>query len=349
MTDSSHSSDSNIQRVLKLSFVRAIPSCGNCDSSYQIAVTACTEFRDPISDALSSVSLTGELVGEEAIRDGGAKIVLIKKTSERYVYNILFPSIICRFQVSFSASSTNGSVLFIPIISDYIHSINSEVSSMSVPLVSRMLSEYHPYEILQPQSGNMVKMYEEFGSTLGSHTWDTAIILARNLQYLLIRCQLTSMCTAVELGCGSGLVSIALARSGLWKSIVATDKACQMQFLSRNLSLNSCEENVFPEVLEWESERDLNNFHSKYGSPLDLIVAADVLYDSEAARSLFDVIRKLATASKTCILLGQKIRDNKHSMTFDVTTVTDFGAEVIFCEANIVVWRLILRDSSSAS
>ena len=119
----------------------------------------------------------------------------------------------------------------------------------------------------------------------GLQLWDAAIALSEFLQEF----EPTAEGRALELGCGSGLVSMVLARSG-WK-VTATDyEPATIAFARYNALQNNVRGCQF-EMLDWR--------HFETGEKFDLIVGADVAYQlSDHAPLLSCISANLAQAGR---------------------------------------------------
>ncbi len=103
---------------------------------------------------------------------------------------------------------------------------------------------------------------------------------------------------------------------------------------------------------------DRNNFvdSSISNDVIDIIVAADVMYDRGATLSLFSTIRSLGTPNHTVVYLAQKSRNNNASVkscvmpnetTFysasdKILIVQGFRVDLVYDEANVLIWKLML-------
>ena len=172
----------------------------------------------------------------------------------------------------------------------------------------------------------LIVVKEEYGATLGSHIYDSSIVMMR---YLKTRLECSSELSVLddialphwregavlELGSGCGLLGIWL--STFFKFVHMTDKICQMDLMHGNVELNkSCvAQKCSCAPLEWKDpDRKgliaLEAHLRVVQVPLNLIVAADVFYDTECAASLFEVLEELTStvAPKALILMAQKLR-----------------------------------------
>lgn len=130
----------------------------------------------------------------------------------------------------------------------------------------------------------------------------------------------------VELGAGTGIVAITL---GILRSkldihgqpgrIVTTDLPSALPLLQHNISSNaSLLSKVSPEpaALDWEAERLPDAVTSNFDAGLDVIVMADVTYNTASFPALISTLSRLVEFSKSkradrrpFILLGYEERD----------------------------------------
>jgi len=173
---------------------------------------------------------------------------------------------------------------------------------------------------------------EEYGATLGSHVYDSTIVMMHFLKETFASMPSMEFQGAVlELGSGCGLLGLWFA--SYFKMVYLTDKSSQMKILRENTELNGPEmaEKVFCAELEWgdrlgfggggefETPTSASALRERISShqlqlPLKLIVAADVFYDREAANALFQVLddftRAVTTLPPPRIILAQKLRSD---------------------------------------
>ncbi|KAH7913823.1 putative methyltransferase-domain-containing protein [Hygrophoropsis aurantiaca] len=151
----------------------------------------------------------------------------------------------------------------------------------------------------------------------------------------------------LELGAGTGIVSVTLSvlRSDLKLSeprghLIATDLPSAMPLLEHNISFNAvhCHLNVIPEaaVLDWENEQ-LPSVVSSFGNGLDVIVMADVTYNTSSFPSLINTLSRLIHFSTTktsnpnppLILLGYKERDPSERILWEMADKLSIKFELV--------------------
>lgn len=189
---------------------------------------------------------------------------------------------------------------------------------------------------------------EDYGTTLGSHVYDCSIILIRYLQL-----SLRSSCldagrsnrpyrTMIDLGAGTGIVSVWMSR---WcNEVIATDKSYQLPLIQTNADINHTT-NVRVLPLDWEDQAAVGSLSGELGDQIDLIIAADVLYDKDAAKLLLKTINTLISSSRNIgieVLIAQKIRKGNASVAASELQLMDgLQGHAVHVEANVIVWKFM--------
>ncbi|XP_065826461.1 protein-lysine N-methyltransferase EEF2KMT-like isoform X2 [Oscarella lobularis] len=103
--------------------------------------------------------------------------------------------------------------------------------------------------------------------TTGLQTWPAALHLA---EWILENREYFDNRSVLELGCGAGLTGLVLLKTAKPARYIFTDHNDQvLQLLEQNLALNNLPD-VSVEILEWGSN---------YARPVDIVLAADVVFD----------------------------------------------------------------------
>ncbi|CAM9530160.1 unnamed protein product [Discosporangium mesarthrocarpum] len=206
-----------------------------------------------------------------------------------------------------------------------------------------------PFDV---RSGNTVvpnvrvTIREEYGLSIGSHVWDSSIVLSNYLSSLHAIHPLWGKGggTSLELGSGCGLVGLCLAALGC-RRVVLTDRMRLLPLLRENIRLNDGDGKVVvtefvlggsDESFLSTDKRSGNNTEpislavsAKGGRSLgwtateeggrqtesgsfDLVLAADILYSREAVPALLDALDRCCSVD-TLALLAQK-RRNKNGI-----------------------------------
>ena len=109
--------------------------------------------------------------------------------------------------------------------------------------------------------------------------------------------------SCVELGCGLGLCSLALARRRPEATIVATDgDELAMEALRENLKLNNSE-SVAAKTLVWGDLETAGKLRNDFASDgFDAVVAADVVYNESSVAPLLQTVKVLLKATGIFVL-----------------------------------------------
>jgi predicted nicotinamide N-methyase len=107
---------------------------------------------------------------------------------------------------------------------------------------------------------------EDYGKTLGSHVYDSSVSIIRYLLRQKVSDGSTALegsesCTAnesrhsvaLELGAGCGLVSIWLSKESNMHRVIATDMACQLPLMTRNIARNGAQDRCSARELDWST------------------------------------------------------------------------------------------------
>lgn len=135
--------------------------------------------------------------------------------------------------------------------------------------------------------------------TTGFRTWEAAIFLA---DYLINRQNLKNS-SILELGCGTGLVGLALKKSGNCKNLILTDGSNQVvDNLSSTLAINNLSDNssITCKQFLW----DLSPVF-----PVDYIIGADITYDSSILDALIGTIDQFFNLGTKTAYISATIRN----------------------------------------
>ncbi|KAJ7334096.1 putative methyltransferase-domain-containing protein [Mycena albidolilacea] len=139
--------------------------------------------------------------------------------------------------------------------------------------------------------------------------WDSGI----GLSSWLIQCPPSFLSSPeplriLELGAGTGIVSVVLGALRPEDRIIATDVESAMPLLQHNITANNSP--VEAAVLDWDEE-ELPQCVQECGA-FDIIVMADVTYNTASFPSLVRSLKKLVNLSpkRPRVLLGYKERDS---------------------------------------
>ena len=123
-----------------------------------------------------------------------------------------------------------------------------------------------------------------------SFCWSSGQVLAR---WIMERKQLVEGRRVLDFGTGSGIVAVAAALSGARKVLACDIDPVSLEAVTANADLNH---------VEIEVSRD---FESSSLEGLDVILAADVLYDKE----IFPLVNRFPELAPDVILADSRVRD----------------------------------------
>jgi SAM-dependent methyltransferase len=122
---------------------------------------------------------------------------------------------------------------------------------------------HHPFQ-------SITLYLEHRKNSTGSDLWDSALVLAHNLQYLVGSLKGK---TVLELGSGTGAVGLYCSKCLEADHVTLTDLPDNLALLVQNRDVNSIsEECVSIVALDWESEHMPNEFELGF----DLIIGSDL-------------------------------------------------------------------------
>ncbi len=98
----------------------------------------------------------------------------------------------------------------------------------------------------------------------------------------------------LELGCGMGLTTLALARGNPQKLLATDYEQPALDATRRNFNLNGSAQNISLQLLDWRSP----NLNQKY----EMIVASDVVYEERFFQPLIDLFQNFLAEKGTIIL-----------------------------------------------
>jgi predicted nicotinamide N-methyase len=157
--------------------------------------------------------------------------------------------------------------------------VPEELVNVSIELPSGELRLFQPSESAELPDAGAVEWAPlvPYWSVL----WRSGVALARELDGESLR-----GLRVVELGCGLALPSIAAARAGA--EVLATDGCAEtLELVARNAEANGVE--LETAAVDWTEPGELLE-----RAPLDLVLAADVLYERANVAVLLELLPRLA-------------------------------------------------------
>ena len=123
-----------------------------------------------------------------------------------------------------------------------------------------------------------------------SFCWSSGQVLAR---WIMERKELVRGRAVLDFGTGSGIVAVAAARAGARKVLACDIDPVSLEAVKANAELNQVEIAVS------------KDFESAAGEGLDVILAADVLYDVD----IFPFVKRFPELASAVILADSRVRD----------------------------------------
>jgi len=123
-----------------------------------------------------------------------------------------------------------------------------------------------------------------------SFCWSSGQVLAR---WIMERKELVRGRAVLDFGTGSGIVAVAAARAGARKVLACDIDPVSLEAVKANAELNQVEIAVS------------KDFESAAGKGLDVILAADVLYDAD----IFPFVKRFPELASDVILADSRVRD----------------------------------------
>jgi predicted nicotinamide N-methyase len=260
---------------------------------YSLSFSLCSEFMDEIVGVcIESIPFQLEIMHSKLnyIRS----IHITKEPSSKdNICTISFSvpeSGSCQFLLRAEQPNVDG-LFIVPFMSETV-----EITTENTP-ANNFLTNYRVFNS-DPLNfpgfiGESIVIKEEYGLTIGSHVYDSAIVLCQYLKYHIPPNQLRS-CHILELGSGLGLVSIYLMRQFQCSPII-TDRKEQLPLLQENCRINHIRPTI--QKFDWTDSQDLQNLQDlivNSSSSIDYLLAADVLYDATIISLFFQVLLKLS-------------------------------------------------------
>jgi len=338
-------------RLARIELSRSLESHYFCGLKIQMTVLFVTEFHEPVLNLTDDLDINFSLSENfllETGDDGHLRLFLeSQKVNDSQVYEIKIPVIDGERYLTIDSTGVIDGLKIIPLnIGPLRFSPRNEQNLILKKQLKKNLYMFKSIRTF-PLTGNKrsLKIEEEFGFAIGAHVWDSAIVLSNYLSSVALNNNNNEFgITVLELGAGCGLAGISMAKSHYLRKLFLTDRESLIPFLKRNVQLNFCsdstikdasstsreteKDNVVVMPLDWSQTSDLEAFYEVLrrgeaeeegeqdvaGQKLDMILAADVLYDKDATASLFAVLRRLALPYVTVIYIAQKCRQHMNEV-----------------------------------
>jgi predicted nicotinamide N-methyase len=373
--------------VLRLSFSRSLKSHSLRSQRQRLELCLLSEFDGEVHCQLQEDC---ELI--LSLIDAHSQNLITRYTAPRAkkgnrsiaIFDIMTPDICGFYQYHITVSRSPREFIILPLISAIFEIVDHLPTNWNI-----LCKTYRPLKFLFSQNSleteEDILILEDRGLTMGSHLWDSSLVLFLNFQSI-IQPHLDSLFAkkqnliAVELGAGCSLLGIALAKylqritpsttnsEAPPSHVSCTDLASQVPLIRENIALNHLDpQHVSASELDWSSSSNLLSFLASLPpvssisctssslaeiSPvIDVILAADVLYQSDMTTHFFQTLSSLTKPQHTLIFLAQKIRlNNSTSSTsldlVDLRRYEEYDSEIVHQDeaAQVVVWKLTMKS-----
>lgn len=337
-------------RIYRLRFDRGLRPWYLAGSQCSCDVILCSEFSDQLIDFKDiPIPLSKLKAGYSCIPPVSDSImtcmnlVLKPLSSNRVRLSFIVPDLPGSYYFSFSFINDEMNhnpfpcdEIVLSLFSDVVVIHPPRMEPMSAPLP--MLTNYRCLDI----GGIILRVKEEYGSTIGSHLYDSGIVAAKYFQTKPL--DLLSCDNVLELGAGCGITGMWLAKR-FGCNVKLTDLKNQLPLLEANLSAN--ELTNFCQSMAFDWVEDVQRLDGDFLHRLKLVVAADVLYDLHAALSLLHLLEGILNHSDSLVVLAQKNRNGQsveqvHSILSNL--VPSLRYECVGIEADVFLWSIFKRD-----
>ena len=276
--------------ISRIHFRRAVKDKVLLKSIISFEIIIGGEFNEPIKSSLrfSDIEvflLEGVLKNNHNTHFSDTKILKFQSIHDSF-YHISVTSPQSAGEYFLRVSIKSGEFIM-PAISGRFSVIDFANQSSIRPLLCCFREITLPVDI---STARCIYIQEEYGATLGSHLYDSSIVLLRYLSQDANAIITQSHGMVVELGAGCGLLGIFLALlanppGGL--QTLMTDKQCQLDLLHRNVRLNDVTDRCTVVELDWQSEAHFlavqeiirSSAAESEAAFVGTIIATDVLYD----------------------------------------------------------------------
>jgi len=295
-----------------------------------------------------------------------------KKGDGATVLKFPLPACPAFYSVVIAPRERRDDITVLPLISDVFQALRSEeyqsYVAQSGPFIPRHLGCYRTFVF-----GNReVLVKEEYGVTLGSHIYDSSIVLTRYLERNITELVKvggggTERMAILDLGAGCGMVGLCIAAllsekqdmsgdpseqpsteaepadhvSGPQCTVYVTDRSQQKGLIEHNISINPALSQSHTRLqyadLDWADAAQLEHIVYITQGSVCLIVAGDVFYDREVAGLFFNAARALSTHNIGAkVLVAQKLRLNGANQAAALITEEEIRSECGFANVSKV-------------
>jgi predicted nicotinamide N-methyase len=177
--------------------------------------------------------------------------------------------------------------------------------------------------------------------TMGSHIWDASVVLANYLERIPISGNV------VELGAGCGLVGMSIVdhqtlQPDTTTMVLLTDQSSQLPILHSNIQLNKLQSHCKAIELDWCCTDQVMNVKTICNDCIDVIIAADVLYNNKEIEYLLQVIYTLHPVRG--VYLAQKDRgDSDTVIKYCQTLFPQWSWDCVADEYQVKIWCVTIN------
>lgn len=369
---------SKLDKVYRLQFLRSVQVVVKTASQISCEVICGGEFNESVGIDLNysvtfrvhSSSAITSIIEWQACTD--VQCSSPRKGDGATVLKIRLPLSSAFYSIVISSNQHRDDTIILPIISEVFEALGAEDYQRYVtktgPFIPRHLGCYRSFALIDKE----VLVKEEYGVTLGSHIYDSSIVLMRYIERNIA--ELVKVDAAAErpvildLGAGCGMVGLCIAAllSGTqsnssrpaesvatesatadWPSstvpctVYITDRNQQKGLIEHNISINPAitagSVRVHYEDLDWADAAQLDHVVEITKGAVSLVVAGDVFYDREVAKLFFNVASALsAHNSGVRVLVAQKLRLNCDNQAVALISEEEIRSECGFVNVSKV-------------
>jgi predicted nicotinamide N-methyase len=277
--DTSESELCAVPTILRIHLRRSVKSLVTAGSALRLELSYSSEFCDSVplllgKHTVMAVFVKGNNISASELLEAvfslkSFEVLLEGSESLPSRLSLTVPNEIGFHQLFFfnkrlppSPGSENR--LLKPLILPLLTGCFNVISQDQVALVHSAVPVLTNYRIF---SGILIE--EDYGRTLGSHIYDSSVSIIRYLSRQKVSDGSTALkgsksttanesqnsqhSVALELGAGCGLVSIWLSKESTMRRVIATDKACQLPLMTRNIARNGAQDRCSASELDWST------------------------------------------------------------------------------------------------
>ena len=210
-------------KVYRIQFRRSVQAVVTAGSVLSYEVICCSEFNEPVGlDLTYSVVICKQTNGNSVLNIGSGinaeGFKQVRKPGGITVIKHRAPDEPGFFSVIVAPRDKQDGHILLPVYSDIFRVLNcdeySQYIQSTTTFVPRLLGCYRAFQC----ANQTVLIKEEYGSTLGSHIYDSSVVLVRYIESHLLslfektgREERSGKRVVLELGAGCGMVGLYLA------------------------------------------------------------------------------------------------------------------------------------------